>query len=113
MSFLGTARKLIFIFKEDSAGYDTNIFFPLTILISFDSTVIVCNSGMASIDIYILPLIFGGVGSLKIKFAASPEGVSYAILIMNILVPYINRLTLRKPFGFVKPVKVKEGKSDE
>lgn len=44
------------------------------------------------------------------KFAALPEGVSYAILIMNILVPYINRYTLKKPFGFVKPLK--EGKAD-
>lgn len=60
-------------------------------------------------------LIFGiGCGIITFvirKFAASPEGVSYAILIMNILVPYINRLTLRKPFGFVKPVK--EGNANE
>ncbi|MBR7132474.1 MAG: RnfABCDGE type electron transport complex subunit D [Clostridia bacterium] len=54
-------------------------------------------------------LIFGiGCGLITFvirKFAALPEGVSYAILIMNILVPYINRLTRRKPFGFVKPQK--------
>lgn len=40
------------------------------------------------------------------QFSSLPEGVSYSILLMNILVPYINRLTQRKPFGFVK---VKEG----
>ncbi len=40
-------------------------------------------------------------------FGALPEGVSYSILLMNILVPYINRLTERKPFGFIK---AKEGK---
>lgn len=39
------------------------------------------------------------------KFGALPEGVSYAILLMNILVPYINRYTLSKPFGFIKPSK--------
>jgi len=39
------------------------------------------------------------------KFAALPEGTSYAILIMNILVPYINRFTLKKPFGFLKESK--------
>ncbi len=39
------------------------------------------------------------------KFAAVPEGVSYAILIMNILVPYINKFTLRHPFGYIKPQK--------
>ncbi len=40
-------------------------------------------------------------------FGALPEGVSYSILLMNILTPYINRLTTRKPFGYVK---AKEGK---
>lgn len=39
------------------------------------------------------------------KFGALPEGVSYSILLMNILVPHINRFTLAKPFGFVKSVK--------
>lgn len=38
------------------------------------------------------------------RFGALPEGVSYSILLMNILVPHINRFTLSKPFGFV-PVK--------
>lgn len=31
-----------------------------------------------------------------------PEGVSFAILIMNILVPYIDRLCKKKPLGGVK-----------
>lgn len=58
-------------------------------------------------------LIFGlGCGLITFvirKFAALPEGVSYAILIMNILVPYINKLTLAKPFGYLKPVKEVKG----
>jgi electron transport complex protein RnfD len=28
-----------------------------------------------------------------------PEGVSYAIILMNILVPHIDKLTRPKPFG--------------
>ncbi len=56
-------------------------------------------------------VIFGiGCGLITFvirQFASLPEGVSYSILLMNILVPYINRLTERKPFGFIK---VKEGK---
>ena len=36
------------------------------------------------------------------QFGSLPEGVSYSILIMNILVPYIDKLTLRKPFGYIK-----------
>lgn len=59
-------------------------------------------------------LIFGiGCGILTFvirRFASLTEGVSYAILIMNILVPYINRLTKRQPFGFIKPAK--EGKEN-
>ena len=51
-------------------------------------------------------LIFGiGCGALTFvirRFAALPEGVSYSILLMNILVPHINRFTLAKPFGFIK-----------
>lgn len=52
-------------------------------------------------------VIFGlGCGILTFiirKFAALPEGVSYSILLMNILVPYINKATIKKPFGYVKP----------
>ena len=48
-------------------------------------------------------LIFGvgsGLITVLIRFWGSyPEGVSFAILIMNILTPYIDRLVQRKPFG--------------
>lgn len=35
-------------------------------------------------------------------FGSIPEGVSYSIIIMNILTPHINTLTRKKPFGFKK-----------
>lgn len=44
------------------------------------------------------------------KFGSLPEGVSYSILLMNILVPHINRFTLSRPFGFEK---VKEAAKSE
>lgn len=48
-------------------------------------------------------LIFGlGCGLITAvirTFANSTEGVSYAILLMNLLVPYINGWTRRKPYG--------------
>ena len=44
------------------------------------------------------------------KFGSLPEGVSCSILLMNILVPHINRFTLSKPFGFEK---VKEAAKSE
>ncbi len=49
-------------------------------------------------------LIFGiGCGVITVvirNFAALPEGVSYAILVMNLLVPHINTFTKPKPFGW-------------
>lgn len=51
-------------------------------------------------------IIFGigcGVITALIRvFGAYPEGVSFAILVMNILTPYIIKLTRRKAFGGIK-----------
>ena len=60
-------------------------------------------------------IIFGiGCGlitSLIRLFGSLPEGVSFAIILMNILVPHIEHLTTPKPFGSVKEKKSKEGAS--
>lgn len=37
------------------------------------------------------------------QFGSMPEGVSYAILLMNLLVPYIEKCTAPKPFGGEAP----------
>ncbi|MCL2056276.1 MAG: RnfABCDGE type electron transport complex subunit D [Oscillospiraceae bacterium] len=51
-------------------------------------------------------IIFGvGCGALTVVirlYGSYPEGVSFAILLMNMFVPYINKLTLSKPLGGVK-----------
>ena len=48
-------------------------------------------------------ILFGiGCGLLTFvirRFGSLPEGVSYSIILMNILVPHIDRLTAFKPFG--------------
>ena len=48
-------------------------------------------------------IVFGvGCGLITVvirHFGNLPEGVSFAILIMNILTPHIVRLTSEKPFG--------------
>lgn len=53
-------------------------------------------------------LLFGiGCGAITMLirlFASYPEGVSFAILLMNILAPHIDRLTRTRPFGGVKYV---------
>lgn len=41
------------------------------------------------------------------SFGNFPEGVSFSILLMNLLTPYIDRLTKASPFGAKKPVKAK------
>lgn len=51
-------------------------------------------------------VVFGlGCGIITVlirAFGGYPEGVSFAILFMNILTPYISAWTRRKPFGGVK-----------
>ena len=48
-------------------------------------------------------VIFGvGAGAITVlirTFGSYPEGVSFAILLMNTVTPYIDKLTERKPFG--------------
>jgi electron transport complex protein RnfD len=60
-------------------------------------------------------LIFGcGAGLITVlirKWGNYPEGVSYGILIMNALTPFLNRL-LQKKYGFV-PKKASAGKRGE
>lgn len=47
-----------------------------------------------------------GIFTVLIRnFGVYPEGVSYAILFMNILSPYIERLTQKRPFGGIKNAK--------
>lgn len=58
-------------------------------------------------------LIFGvgcGIFTFLIRqFASLPEGVSYSILLMNILTPYIDKITVPKPLGAKKqPKEVKQ-----
>lgn len=43
-------------------------------------------------------------------FGSLPEGVSFSIIIMNILVPQIEKLTASKPFGFIKEKKKGDAK---
>ena len=59
-------------------------------------------------------VIFGiGCGFITFiirQFGGFEEGVSFAILLMNILAPYISTLTRKKPFGTKKAKKAKKAK---
>lgn len=54
-------------------------------------------------------LIFGAMAGFLTfifrMFGGSAEGVSYAIIFSNLLVPLIERVTVPKPFGYRKPQK--------
>ncbi len=54
---------------------------------------------------FVYALCCGIITVLIRVFASLPEGVSYSIVLMNILVPHIEKLTAPKPFGTVKEAK--------
>ena len=54
---------------------------------------------------YIFGIGCGLLTALIRLFGSLPEGVSFAILIMNLLVPHIERITTPKPFGTPKKEK--------
>lgn len=55
----------------------------------------------------------GVITSLIRIFGSMPEGVSFSIILMNILVPHIEHLTTPKPFGAVKEKKRKKEATGE
>ena len=113
VSFLGTLFVLTFIFNlGQGVSFSTSI---------YDSTYQVLAGGailgafFMATDYATTPLnksgkiIFGiGCGAITFvirQFGSSPEGVSFSILIMNILTPYIDNLTMTKPLGAKKVTK--------
>ena len=59
---------------------------------------------------FIYALCMGIMTVLIRVYASLPEGVSYSIVLMNIIVPLIERKTVPLPFGAVKEPKAKEEK---
>lgn len=58
---------------------------------------------------FIFAIGCGLITSVIRIYGSLPEGVSFSIILMNILVPHIENLTTPKPFGFIKEKKEKEG----
>lgn len=54
---------------------------------------------------FIYGFCIGFINMIIRKYGGMPEGVTFAILIMNMLVPLLDK-QIRKPFGFVKEKKV-------
>ena len=54
-----------------------------------------------------------GILTAVLRRAVKGEAVSFAILLMNLLVPMFDMYIRRKPFGYVKPVKEKKVKTEQ
>ncbi|MEG3006064.1 MAG: RnfABCDGE type electron transport complex subunit D [Oscillospiraceae bacterium] len=99
LAFLGTVFVLSFAF-----GYD-----PMYQILSGGvmlGAIFMATDYTTSPPTELGKIIFGiGCGVLTMlirKFASLPEGVSYAILLMNILCPHIENLTRNRAFGGAK-----------
>ncbi len=99
VSYLGTVAVLSFVFGQDvilqllGGGLLLGAFFMATDYVTSPFTLkgkIVYGIGL-------------GIITCAIRFWGNmAEGVSFSLLIMNLLVPYINDLTRQKPLGGVK-----------
>ena len=102
LSFIGTVAILSFVSGDD----------PLKQILSGGlmlGAIFMATDYVTSPTHRLGKLIFGiGCGLITFvirHFGSLPEGVSYGILIMNIITPLINRIPFSRPFGY------KEGKT--
>jgi electron transport complex protein RnfD len=113
LSFLGTVAVLTFLFPKGGNG---NLQWMLAQLLSGG---LMLGAIFMATDYSTSPvnkngqIVFGvGCGVLTVfirYFGSYPEGVSYAILIMNAFVFLIEKATKPRKFGYIKPVKAVKG----
>ncbi|MCL2176580.1 MAG: RnfABCDGE type electron transport complex subunit D [Firmicutes bacterium] len=63
------------------------------------------SSPKSDLGIYIYAAGLALITVLIRLFTALPEGVSFAIVLMNLVNPLMDKYFIHKPFGYVKPVK--------
>ncbi|MEA5040367.1 MAG: RnfABCDGE type electron transport complex subunit D [Clostridiaceae bacterium] len=112
LSFIGTVAVLTFIFPKGN----NNLQWMLSELLSGG---LMLGAIFMATDYATSPvnrkgqIVYGiGCGALTVfirYFGSYPEGVSYAILIMNTCVFLIEKATKPVKFGYVKPVKAPKG----
>lgn len=100
-AFIGTV--FVFTLILSLCGYDID---PLYQILSgglFIGAIFMATDYSTSPNTSMGKILFGvGAGIITVVirvFANLPEGVSYAILLMNILTPYFSEWTRKKPFG--------------
>ncbi|MGN0612524.1 MAG: RnfABCDGE type electron transport complex subunit D [Porcipelethomonas sp.] len=113
-AFIGTVGILAFIYGLADGGLSSGLEHALYQILSGG---LILGAFFMATDYVTTPvtqkgkLIFGiGCGIITFlirQFGSYPEGVSFSILLMNIVTPYIDRFTMLRPVGFVKEDKKK------
>lgn len=103
VTFIGTVAVLTLVFgKEGYSNVDWMLYNVLSGGLILGACFMATDYSTSPVNLN-GQLIFGvGCGAITVLiryFGSYPEGVSYAILIMNLLVPYINALTRHRPLG--------------
>ena len=111
--YLGTVAILTLCFKQDIAYLLPSLFGGGLMLGAFFMATDYATSPNTKVGVCIYAFGLGLFTTLFRIFGSMPEGVSYAILLMNILVPLIDKCVRPKAFGYVKPVKEKKAKADK
>ncbi len=109
ISYLATFSILIFVFGGKEGLFSGDVLFHLL------SGGLLLGAFFMATDYVTTPytnkgkIVFGigcGILTAVIRlYGGYPEGVSYSILLMNVLTPLIDRFTYPKTFGFVKEKK--------
>ena len=103
-------------FKAESYTFDISLFLPhilsggvMFAAVFMFTDYVTSPKGVIGQLVY---YIGGAILLALLRYFTQLEVASFVILIMNILVPLIDRYCIRKPFGYVKPPKAakKEGK---
>ncbi len=108
VSFIGTVAVIMLIAGKGNLSFMAYELFSGGLMLG----AIFMATDYATSPVSRLGKILFGIGcglitSVIRLFSNLPEGVSYAIMIMNIVTPLIDRVTLPKPFGTIKEKKEK------
>ena len=99
LAFIGSVGVLTFILEHN---VNDAVFAMLTGGV-FLGAIFMATDYVTSPTTTLGQIIFGigcGIITVIIRSGAAVEGVSFAIIFMNLLVPHIDRITVRKPFGW-------------
>lgn len=102
VTYIGTVALLSFVLGQDP------LFHILTGGVMLGAIFMATDYATSPLTVKGKLIFAAGCGILTVLirlYANIPEGVSYSIVLMNILVPHIEKLTLPKPFGYTKPEK--------